>query len=227
MSKIQPKTVTDAVYEQIKSDIIAGVYRPGQRLMETELAQKLQVSRTPVRDAMIRLEQEGLTTIRPHRGIYVRKLSKKDIQDYYQLRAVLEGLGAKLAAVNGTEEDHQELKNMLIKMREILDAYQHSQDFKEMALCNNQFHELIFKIGGNQVLAQTQATLANPIALVRSISWFNTKRIAEVWLEHKNIVEAIVARDAELAQKRAEEHIYQAWKSAESKLDQLEDEGEK
>lgn len=224
MTGIKAKTVTDAVYERLKSDIMSGVYRPGQRLMETEVAEKLEVSRTPVRDAMIRLEQDGLTTIKPHRGIYVRKLSKKNIQDYYQLRAVLEGLGAKLATQNATKEDHDKLQRMLEEMHNILESHKNAEHFKEMATINNHFHQLIFDIADNQVLAQTREMLANPIALVRSTSWQNQQRIFETWQEHKEVVEAIVSKDAELAQKKMEEHIYNAWKSAQSKLDQTGDE---
>lgn len=220
MADLKAKTVTDAVYERLKTDIMSGVYRPGQRLMETEVAEKLEVSRTPVRDAMIRLEQDGLTTIKPHRGIYVRKLSPKDVQDYYQLRAVLEGLGAKLATQNATKEDHDKLQHMLEDMHNILESHKNAKHFKEMATINNQFHQLIFDIADNQVLAQTRETLANTIALVRSTSWQNQQRIFETWQEHQEIVEAIVSKDAQLAQKKMEEHIYNAWRSAQSKLDE-------
>lgn len=220
MADLKAKTVTDAVYERLKTDIMSGVYRPGQRLMETEVAEKLEVSRTPVRDAMIRLEQDGLTTIKPHRGIYVRKLSPKDVQDYYQLRAVLEGLGAKLATQNATKEDHDKLQHMLEDMHNILESHKNAKHFKEMATINNQFHQLIFDIADNHVLAQTRETLANTIALVRSTSWQNQQRIFETWQEHQEIVEAIVSKDAQLAQKKMEEHIYNAWRSAQSKLDE-------
>lgn len=223
MKNLRSKTITDAVYDQLKIDILSGVFRPGQRLFEGDLAKDLDVSRTPVRDAMIRLEQEGLITTKPHRGIFVRKLTRKDIQDYYQTRAVLEGLGAKLATINAKEEDLQKLKDILEEMRNVLEANKDLKNFKEIVLINNKFHELIFDIADNNVLAKIRDTLSSPIALVRSTSWLNKDRKIEVWEEHARIVSAILAKDAELAQKKAEEHIYKAWESAASNLKNLED----
>lgn len=223
MKILRSKTITDAVYEQVKLDIVSGVFRPGQRLFEGDLANNLDVSRTPVRDAMIRLEQDGLITTKAHRGIFVRKLTRKDIQDYYQTRAVLEGLGAKLATINAKEEDLQKLKDILEEMRNVLELNKDLENFKEIVLINNKFHELILIIADNDVLAKIRDTLSSPIALVRSTSWLNKDRKMEVWQEHAKIVSAIVAGNAELAQKRAEEHIYNAWKSAASNLKILKD----
>lgn len=223
MKILRSKTITDAVYEQVKLDIVSGVFIPGQRLFEGDLAKNLDVSRTPVRDAMIRLEQDGLITTKPHRGIFVRKLTRKDIQDYYQTRAVLEGLGAKLATINAKEEDLQKLKDILEEMRNVLELNKDLESFKEIVLINNKFHELIFIIADNDVLAQIRDTLSSPIALVRSTSWLNKDRKMEVWQEHAKIVSAILAKNAELAQKRTEEHIYNAWKSAVSNLKSLKD----
>ena len=101
----RPKTIRELVYEEIKNHILSGYYRPGQRLIETNLAEELNVSRTPIRDALNRLEAEGLITSSPTRGLTVTKLSKDDIKDLYQARAVLEGLAAKLAALMATEEE--------------------------------------------------------------------------------------------------------------------------
>lgn len=227
MEILRSKTITDAVYEQLKTDILSGVFHPGQRLFEGDLAKILDVSRTPVRDAMIRLEQEGLITTKPHRGTFVRKLTRKDIQDFYQTRAVLEGLGAKLATINAKEEDLQKLKDILEEMRNVLETNKDQKNFKEIVIINNKFHELIFDIADNHILAKIRDTLSNPIALIRSTSWLNKDRKIEVWDEHARIVSAILAKDAELAQKNAEEHIYNAWESAASNLINLENEENK
>jgi DNA-binding GntR family transcriptional regulator len=219
MNILRSKTIREAVYDKLKTDIMSGIYRPGERLLETVLAKELDVSRTPIRDALVRLEKEGLIKTIPHRGVFVRKLSKEDIRDFYQTRSVLEGLGAKLAAVNATPADRSRLEAMLKEMEEIFEKYKDLDNYKEIVLSNNRFHHLILEIAGNQVLTQMLGNLASVIALVRSTSWVNKNRKVEVWLEHQKIAAAILSGDAQLAQEKAEEHIYNAWKSAERNLD--------
>ncbi|MFC0270474.1 GntR family transcriptional regulator [Metabacillus herbersteinensis] len=215
------KTVTGATYEKIKSDIISGEYRPGQRLLEKELTETLEVSRTPIRDALVRLQEEGLVIIKPHRGVFVRKLTRKDIQDHYQTRAVLEGLGAKLAAINVTDDGKDIFRNFVVKMETILATEAKVKGFKSIAEVNDEFHSYIFSVADNAVLDKMRRTLASPIALIRSTSWINQERKHEVYQEHLEITEAIINQIPLLAQERAEAHIYKAWKSAEFNLDQL------
>ncbi|GAB7388620.1 GntR family transcriptional regulator [Bacillaceae bacterium] len=215
----RPKTVREYVYEQIKSQILEGVYRPGQRLIETNLAEELGVSRTPVRDALNRLETEGLITTSPHRGIFVKKLSKKDIQDFYQTRAVLEGLAAKLAAQNATEHELRQFREFIREMTEIFERDKDLSNYKTLVQSNNEFHRWICRMAKNEVLAKMLADLASPITLVRSTSWTNNERKYETFKEHLAIADAILHRDAASAQKNAEAHIDNAWKSAAKALE--------
>ena len=217
---LSAKTITGAAYEKIKSDILAGKYKPGQRLLEKELSEDLEVSRTPIRDALVRLEEEGLVTMKPHRGVFVRKLTRKDIQDYYQTRAVLEGLGAQLAANHITDEAKVILQDYMKKMESILSA-ERNEDDKAIVDVNDDFHSYIFQLADNAILDKMRRTLASPIALIRSTSWINKERKYEVFQEHIEITEAILNKDPVLAKERAEEHIYKAWQSAERNLDHL------
>ncbi|MBD2843809.1 GntR family transcriptional regulator [Paenibacillus sp. IB182496] len=219
MASLRVRTVTNEVYRQIKSDILSGVYRPGERLMEMEIADKLEVSRTPVRDAMIRLEQEGLATIEPRRGIYVRKLSKKDIQNYYELQSALEGLAAQLTAQKRTERDIARFQDLLLQMKACI-SDPTVDNLQAMIKLNRDFHDLLYTIADNPLLTKTQSTLENPITLIRSIFPLNTVRIHAVYDEHERLVQSIAAGDAAEAKRYAEYHVLRSWKSAEADLEE-------
>ncbi len=224
---LRTQTITDAAYEKIKSDILSGKYKPGQHLREKDLCDDLQVSRTPIRDALNRLGQEGLVVVKPHKGVFVRKFTKKNIQDYYQTRAVLEGLGAELAAKNVTDSSKREFLMILEKMKESLLTEKRKQlGDKALIKWNDYFHDYVFKIAGNEVLDKMRKTLAYPIALIRVTSWIDDGRRLQTLKEHENIIKAIVAEDSQKAKQYAELHIYNAWRSAEENWDRLPDEEE-
>ncbi|MCM3762167.1 GntR family transcriptional regulator [Alkalihalobacillus oceani] len=218
---IKAKTITGAVYERVKSDILSGKYKPGHHLLEKELSEELEVSRTPIRDALIRLQEEGLVVLKPHKGVFVRKLTQRNIQDYYQTRAVLEGLGAELAAEHVTADAEEQFRQLLKEMKKTLAEEVGPQSDENIIKLNDQFHNFIFQLAGNEVLDKMRRTLAHPIALIRATSWINHDRKQEVFREHEQIIEAIIAKDKKLARERAEMHIHKAWKSAEYNLHQL------
>lgn len=220
---INIKTIKAAVYEQLKADICSGKYKPGQHLLEKELCDDLQVSRTPIRDALVRLQEEGLVVSKPHRGVFVRRLTEKDIRDFYQTRAVLEGLGAKLAALNITEEDKGYLENLRDEMRIIL--YEDGDEKKTIEL-NNKLHDYIFQIANNDVLDKMRRTLSWAIVLIRVTSWINEQRKYEVFEEHEEIIKRIIENKPEQAKLAAETHILKAWESATKNLITLSNEEE-
>lgn len=216
----KPRTISEFVYDQLKDDILSGKHRPGERLVETNLAKELDVSRTPVREALSRLEIEGLITMTPHRGIFVTELSKKKIQDYYQTRAVLEGLAAELAAINASEEDLVEFTSLKNKMDKIFERDKKLTNYEAIAKSNNEFHKLICKISKNEVVTRMLASLDSPITLVRTTSWTNYQRKFETFEEHNKIASAILQRNPKLAKEMAEEHVHNVWKSAKKVLEE-------
>ncbi|MFD1848793.1 GntR family transcriptional regulator [Oceanobacillus bengalensis] len=220
---LKTKTITTAAYERLKADICSGKYKAGQHLLEKELCNDLEVSRTPIRDALVRLQEEGLVISKPHRGVFVRKLTEKDIRDYYETRAVLEGLGAKLAALNMTNEHKRYFENLMEDMKFALS--EKGDNHKIIAL-NNALHDYIFKVADNDVLDKMRRTLSWSIALIRATSWINENRKFEVFEEHVKIIKGIVEKQPEEAKVAAEDHIYKAWESAASNLSNLSDEEE-
>jgi DNA-binding GntR family transcriptional regulator len=218
----RPKTVREFVYEQLKNNILVGVYKPGERLIETNLAQDLDVSRTPIRDALNRLESDGLVETLPHRGIFVSQLSKKNLQDFYQTRAVMEGLAAKLAAENATEQELADFKSFLSEMAAVFDQNKDLIDYKSIVETNNAFHKKINHMSKNEVLTKMLESLQNPIAFLRTTAWANnTERKHFTMKEHLGIAEAILHKHGKTAQEKAEEHIYNAWKAADLAMEQL------
>lgn len=211
----RPKTVKEFAYEKLKENILTGLYRPGERITETNLAEDLMVSRTPIRDAINRLESEGLITSIPHRGIFVTQLTLKNIQDFYDTRLVLEGLAAKLAADNATDGEIADFQEFLNDMEAIFERDKSLVNYKEIAQMNNKFHRLICKMSKNDVLTRMLASLDSPITLIRATAWTEDRdRKFTTLIEHRQIAAAIINRDGSTAQRKAEEHIYNAGRAA-------------
>ena len=130
----------EVVFEALRDAIVSRILEPGERLMEVQLAEAMGVSRTPVREAIRRLELEGFVVMIPRRGAYVAQLSLKDIADAFEIRGALEGLAAGLAAERATEDDIEELGRLLVRMSECLD----SGDTKKAVDMDIEFHEKLY-----------------------------------------------------------------------------------
>jgi DNA-binding GntR family transcriptional regulator len=204
----KPKTMTEYAYEEIKNNILAGIYKPGEKLTETSLANELEVSRTPIRDALLRLGADGLVSITPHKGIMVTKLTKKDVQDYYQIRTVLEGLAAKLAAENATDSELILFKEFFDSLEEVYEREKAQESYKDIAKKNIELHQMICQMAKNDGLTKMLENLSSPITLVRSTNWNTFKdRKNQSMREHREIAHAILSKDGKLAQEKAEKHI--------------------
>lgn len=215
MSQNRPKTVTEYAYEHIKNKILAGEYQPGEKLTEGNLADELEVSRTPIRDAIQRLASEGLIVATPHKGYTVTKMSRKDVKDFYQTRMALEGWAAKLAALHATDIELEHFKKKLADMEKIFNRDKELASYKEIAKSNNEFHKIIRTMAKNNVLSKLIEGLDSPITVIRSTAWTTFKeRKVDTFKEHLEIANAIISRNEKLAQERMEYHIYQAGKVA-------------
>lgn len=201
------KPLREMVFESLREAIILGKLRPGERLMEIQLAEEMGVSRTPVREAIRKLELEGFVVMVPRKGAYVAGISVKDIVDVFEVRAALEGLAAGLAAerITGDEMDHLERSLLKInKMEENLDTIVEG---------DTSFHALIYQASRNQRLVQIITHLQEQIQRFRMTSLSQPGRVKIALDEHKMIVEAISDRNIELAQNLAREHIENAEQS--------------
>ncbi|MFA7468551.1 MAG: GntR family transcriptional regulator [Desulfotomaculaceae bacterium] len=202
----QYKPLREIVFEVLKDAIINGKLKPGERLMEIQLAEELGVSRTPVREAIRKLELEGFLVIVPRKGAYVAGISFKDIADVFEVRAALEALAAGLAAERVTEAGLDELERSLVQIAELSD----SDDLGSVVERDTSFHDVIYKASRNQCLVQIVSNLKDQIQRFRAASLARPGRTKIAIHEHRKIVEAIADRNVELAQTLAREHIENA-----------------
>jgi len=200
------KPLRELVFEALREAILKGVLKPGERLMEIQLAEEMGVSRTPVREAIRKLELEGLVAMVPRKGAYVASLSMKDIIEVFEIRSALEGLAAELAAERITDGELEELERYLVRITESIEA----GDLSLVVAVDTDFHSQLYKASRNERLAQIINNLREQIQRFRTTSLSLPGRMQAALEEHKKIVDAISSRDGTLARRLAEEHIENA-----------------
>ena len=200
------KPLRDVVFETLRDAIIKQVLKPGERLMEIQLADEMGVSRTPVREAIRKLELEGLVVMVPRKGAYVAGVSMKDIHEVYEVRAALEMLAVSLAAERITDEELDALERQVLRESEAeANADEHSLD--NIIYIDSSFHDIIYQAAHNQRLVQFVNILQEQLQRFRAASLTRPGRSKTALEEHKQIVEALAERNGELAAKLAKEHI--------------------
>ena len=200
------KPLREIVFETLREAIIQGRLKPGERLMEVQLAEEMGVSRTPVREAIRKLELEGFVVMIPRKGAYVASYSVKDIVDVFEVRAALEGLAAGLAAERVTAEELEEMERAVLQIYEV----SHGYNLDILVAKDTDFHDLIYKASRNQRLVQIVTHLKEQIQRFRTTSLAVPGRGKHAVEEHKSIIEAISDRNIELAASLAREHIENA-----------------
>lgn len=204
LESIQP--LREVVFETLRQAIIDGVLRPGERLMEVQLAEEMGVSRTPVREAIRKLELEGFVIMVPRKGAYVADFSVKDIADVFEIRAALEGLAAGLAAERITDAELENLERALVRVGECVQT----GDIEALVAADTEFHDILYRASRNQRLAQIISNLREQIQRYRKVSLAHPGRSRNTIEEHKKIVEAVADRNAALAESLAQDHIENA-----------------
>lgn len=198
------KPLRDLVFDYMKEAIITGKLKPGERLMEVQLAEKLGVSRTPVREAIRKLELEGLVVMVPRKGAYVADLNAKDLLNVLEVRSSLEGLAASLAAERITDEEVEKLKKIVEEFRIKMEE----GDLEALIRLDKEFHELIFAASRNDKLIQIMNNLQEHVHRFRVKYITEEKKAKRIYQEHKKIAELIEQRDANGARKWAEKHVH-------------------
>jgi len=191
-----------SAYEQIRDAIRNGRLKPGDRVTESEIANWLKMSRTPVREAVFRLETEGLLTRQSRQGLTVAKLDYQAVIELYAMREVLEGTAAHSAALHASQPEVEALREMLEIERSIGE-----DDPTKAADANRRFHQIIYHAAHNRYLLKSLNALSNAMILLGHTTLAMPGRHATALEEHEALVEAIAARDAEAAQAAARNHI--------------------
>ncbi len=195
--------------DAIREAIINGILKPRERLMEIQLADELGVSRTPIREALRKLELEGFIVMVPRKGAYVADISFKDIADIFEIRAALEGLAAGLAAERITDEELEAMERHLVEKADAI----HNHDMERLVEVDTKFHESIYRASRNERLLPIINNLREQIQRFRATSLAYPGRMKQSLEEHRALVEAIQARDVVLARQLAHEHIENAEQS--------------
>ena len=194
-------SMTDAVTDALREAILSGILAAPTWLREDELAQALSVSRTPVREALRRLSDEGLTQRVVNRGTVVTPMTLDEILAVYAVRASLEGLAARTAAIRRPEGLVESLQEV---HREMVEG---GADPRRMAELNLDFHRLIREAAGNPYLSRFLTQVEHAVRRFGQTTYASPGRAEDAWQEHFDILEAIAAGDADLAESRASEHM--------------------
>jgi len=197
------KPLSDIICEALRKDILNGVLKPGDRLMEIHYAKKLGVSRTPFREAVRRLEIEGLVTVLPRRGAHVSLLSLKDIKEVLDIRGALDMLAIGLFIDRASEKEINKLKVLGKEFDNALEK----NDLAGQVKADVDFHEYIYIKSGNERLLQIYTGFKDQLYRYRVLylkDVYHTKTVAR---EHSNIIQAIELNDANLAKQYSEIHI--------------------
>ncbi len=200
------RNASGAATEVIRQAILDGRLEPGRRLKEEELARELGISRTPVREALLMLQAEGLVDATPNRGAIVRSHDADDLRDLYQLRAVLEGYAARLAAGRIADEE----VDLLWASCDRFDAITADADIRALVRENFFFHSSVLDFAGSSRLSWMVRKVIETPLVYKSYNWYtpDQRRISGHY--HRQIARALGARDAERAELLMKEHVFEA-----------------
>ena len=196
------------VFHKIRDDILDGKYHENDELKEVAIGKELGVSRTPVREALRQLELEGLVRIIPNRGAFVTGIQAKDVHDIYMIRSVLEGLCARIAAENITEEQMNALEEN-VYLAEFHAARGHME---QMAELDNRFHTILYEASGSKMLEHLLKDYHQYVWRVRQKT-LSSSRGAVSNVEHKYIMEAIREKNPDKAEELANQHMINAYEN--------------
>lgn len=193
----------DVVFHTLREAILKGELKPGERLMELQLAAKLGVSRTPIREAIRMLEQEGLAVTIPRRGAEVAKMTEKDMEDVLQVRDALDELAVSIACELINEEELAELRRTMGEFEE----YTKTGDLKHIAEADVKFHDIIYHATRNPKLENILNNLREQMYRYRVEYLKNEKNYPVLIKEHNEIIEGLALRDKEKAIAAMHEHV--------------------
>jgi DNA-binding GntR family transcriptional regulator len=193
----------DVVFNTLREAILKGDLKPGERLMELQLASKLGVSRTPIREAIRMLEQEGLAVTMPRKGAEVAKMTLKDMEDVLEIREALDELAVRIACEKITEEQ----MTRLIEIKDLFEESTRSGEVKKIAEADVCFHDVIYEATDNPKLVTLLNNLREQVYRYRVEYIKNPKNYPTLIEEHEAIVEGLRNRDKDAATRAMHEHV--------------------
>jgi len=202
-NKLNFKRDFPRLISRLENMIILGAFLPKERLVEADLAQKMEVSRAWIRDALKNLETKGLVKMIPYRGAIVTDLTEKEVKELFQVRLVLERLCNQLAADNYLPEHGMRLKELAHRIEQ---AYEEDR-FDEMLDANTKFHDYITQISKNDCLIQILKQIRHRYYLFNTFAWSNPEVVRKILNEHGEYIRALEQGDGETLNTLAKSHI--------------------
>lgn len=199
------QSLADRVFERLEKDILTGAYARGEVLTEMALVENLGVSRTPIREALLRLEEEHLIEV-SGRGVTVLGITNEDLLDIYAIRMRIEGMAAGMAAARRTEEELCELREAL----SLQEYYVTRADADHIKSQDSEFHRILYRLSGSRILAATLEPLHRKVQKYRKSSVQKGSRAEASLMEHKEIFLAIERGDSEAAERAMTAHVRNA-----------------
>lgn len=196
------KTLREQIVFSLRESIIRGDLKPGQKLTEPELASRLGISRTPIRESFRQLESEGFLSVVPRKGAVVSSITRKDIEDFYELKSLLEGYAARIATEKVSSKDVENLIKLNIKLAEFAEKEQLEKFFTK----NEEFHNYYLKLCGNEKLIEIRDSMVKRFLGFRMAALSLPGRLEESVQQHEQIIKAFKRKDGRLAEAVVVEH---------------------
>ena len=205
MEEYQDNSLRGRVFRKLREDILSGVYEDQEELREITIGEEMGVNRTPVREALRQLELEGLVTIIPNKGAYVTSIKAKDVADIYHVRSMLEGLCARWATEHITDEQIGRLEEILVLSE--FHVQRGNGDTAQVSELDGKFHQVLYEASDSRILEHVLSDFHKYVQMARRLSVKKKERAEKSIAEHRDILEAIRNKDADLAEKLANQHI--------------------
>jgi DNA-binding GntR family transcriptional regulator len=210
------KSLTKLLTEKLREAIVTGKFAPGERLSEETLAASLHIGKVALREALRSLEAAGYVTFLPNNEVAVSKLTREDVQDYYTIASVLEGLAARLAVENAQPEEIARLKELHLALKEA----SQKRDLARYFDANSNFHRFIAEIARNERLYRLIDQLRQEIQKTRILSLHLPQRLDYSMREHDQILDAFLKHNPQLAESTMVRHLNNQMETLRKALDQ-------
>ena len=196
-------SLVEQVHQAVLSDIASGQLRPGERIIQEQLAQQLGISRQPVQQALTLLRKEGVLTDAPGRGLQVAPLDLEHVRHMYEVRAVIEGLAFRMAAERCTAQANQRGSALIRAGRQAVAK----QSYADMIAADMAFHDFIYGLSGNPLVAPAMQTHWTQTQRVMGEVLMRDDKPRDIWDQHEALLGAVAAGDGETAERLARQHI--------------------
>ncbi len=195
--------LSDRIFEIIEKEILTGSIRPGERIVETELAKSLGISKSPVREALKKLEGEGIVQLEPRKGYIVKRIDRKGIEDFFEVMFIIELAAARLSLKKKSKAVYDKIDDILDDMRRHLQK----KDYDSYLLSNRQFHTLFYTLADNEWITKISQILFKQADMLRSLSLYSRDRFSRSLEEHMAIADGYKKGNEGLLEKAVKNHL--------------------